>query len=152
MRIAVTIILSHVSDDRLPAIADVHMLHSDILVPAVTQPSKGLDLDRIGRINRAAPDASGTTRRSVPPPDPTPAGCRYDQSDTVVALYPSWRPRSGEGPKYIPFSTIRAACFLNWAGWSARLCLAPRSRPLFYAAREIIEIPVQLLEPEANRK
>jgi hypothetical protein len=30
-----SIILSHVSDDRLPAIADVHMLHSDILVPAV---------------------------------------------------------------------------------------------------------------------
>jgi hypothetical protein len=48
MRIAVTIILSHVSDDRLPAIADVHMLHSDILVPAVAQPSKGLHLDRIG--------------------------------------------------------------------------------------------------------
>jgi hypothetical protein len=42
------LILSHVSDDRLPAIADVHMLHSDILVPAVTQPSKGLHLDRIG--------------------------------------------------------------------------------------------------------
>jgi hypothetical protein len=48
MRTPVTIILFHVSDDRLSAIADVNMFHSDILVPAVAQPSKGLHLDRIG--------------------------------------------------------------------------------------------------------
>ena len=38
----------HISDYRLPAFIDVHVLDADILVSAVTEAAKGLDLCGIG--------------------------------------------------------------------------------------------------------
>jgi hypothetical protein len=38
----------HISDYRLPAIIDVDVLDADILVSAVAEAAKGLDLHRIG--------------------------------------------------------------------------------------------------------
>jgi hypothetical protein len=38
----------HISDYRLPAIIDVDVLDADILVSAVTEAAKGLDLRGIG--------------------------------------------------------------------------------------------------------
>jgi hypothetical protein len=38
----------HISDYRLPAIIDVNVLDADILVSAVTEAAKGLDLCGIG--------------------------------------------------------------------------------------------------------
>ena len=37
----------HIADDRFPTIIDMHMLDADELLPAVTQPSKNLNLHRI---------------------------------------------------------------------------------------------------------
>ena len=38
----------HVPDDGLPTISYVDVLDADILIPAVAQAAKGLDLDRVG--------------------------------------------------------------------------------------------------------
>jgi hypothetical protein len=41
------ILLLHIADDGLPPIVHMNMLDADNLLPASTQPSKNLDLDRI---------------------------------------------------------------------------------------------------------
>ena len=38
----------HIADDGLPTVIDVDVLDANILIPTMTQPSKNLDLGRIG--------------------------------------------------------------------------------------------------------
>ncbi|MGO9686276.1 MAG: hypothetical protein ACLPTZ_27500 [Beijerinckiaceae bacterium] len=56
--------LSHIADDRLPAVIYMNVLDTKVLMPAMTQASKNLDLGRIGSQQTSRSRAKG---RHKPP-------------------------------------------------------------------------------------
>jgi hypothetical protein len=69
----------YISDYRLPAIIDVDVLDADILVSAVAEAAKGLDLHRIG----PQQSSRGGCKRHIAAEEGTPQGARRGSRSSV---------------------------------------------------------------------